>query len=344
MNNWLALSLTVLLLLGNAYFVSAEFALTGSRASRLEPLAATNKRAQKVLAAIRNLNEMLAACQLGVTICSVALGALAEPAIARLLAIPLEAIGVGPAVVHTVSFIVALLLVTALHVIIGEMVPKNVAVTHPEKSALLLVPSLLVFDKIFRPVTASLNWISLHIVSWLGMKPRHEVVSAFTAEEVASIVEVSERAGVLQDPQGLISGSLEFSERSVGETMVPLSGVVSVPAHVTPEQIERHVAETGFSRFVVRDRNHVLGYVHVKDVIAVRPQQRRLPIPMSLVRHMETLRAEDEVEDALRIMQGTGTHMALVEKNPGELGGIIFLEDVIEELVGNVRDAMQRER
>ena len=342
MNNWLALGLTILLLIGNAYFVSAEFALTGSRASRLELLAATNKRAAKVLGAIRNLNEMLAACQLGVTICSVALGALAEPAIAHLLAVPLGALGIGPALTHTIAFIVALLLVTALHVILGEMVPKNVAVTHPEKSALWLVPSLIVFDKIFRPITGSLNWLSLHMVSWMGMKPRHEVVSAFTAEEVASIVEASERAGVLQDPQGLISQSLEFSEHKVEDTMVALADVVSLPISVTPEEVEREVAETGFSRFAVTDGERLAGYVHLKDVIGAKGERRAQAIPESKIRSMESVVVDDDVEDALRIMQKTGTHMAVARRSDGSTAGIIFLEDIIEELVGDVRDTMQR--
>lgn len=344
MNNALALLITVLLLAGNGYFVACEFALTASRASRLEPLAETSKRATKVLKATRNLNEMLAACQLGVTLCSVALGALAEPVIAGLLLIPFTALGLGYAVAHTVAFVVALLLVTALHVIFGEMVPKNLSVTHPERVGVLFVPSLLLFAKIFHPLTFCLNWLSIHIVRLFGMKPKDEVVSAFTAQEVASIVEASEAAGVLTDTQGLISGALEFSEHQVSDTMVKMSDVVTYDATATPEDIERGVAEHGFSRFVIVNGENILGYVHVKDILGVEESARRSAIPYWRIRRIENVHGEEEVEDALRLMQRTGTHMARVVDGAGGTQGIIFLEDVIEDLVGDVRDTMQRRK
>ncbi|MDK6927388.1 MULTISPECIES: hemolysin family protein [Actinotignum] len=339
MSNTLALILTVLLLAGNAYFVACEFALTASRPSRLEPLAESNPRAAKTLAASRNLNEMLAACQLGVTLCSVALGALAEPALAALLLVPLAAVGAGAVLAHTIAFVLALLLVTALHVILGEMVPKNLAVTHPERLGMLFVPSLLVFDRVFRPITGSLNWLAVHIVSWMGMKPKDEVISAFTASEVAAIVHASQAAGVLQDTQGLITGALEFSEHQVGDTMLPLDKVVTCPRTATPAQVERLVADHGYSRFPLVSDGNIVGYIHVKDILDAA--QRELPISARLVRPVRSLDAGTSVEDALRTMQTSGTHMAIVEDN-GKVTGVIFLEDVIEDLVGDVRDSMQR--
>ena len=169
---------------------------------------------------------MLAAAQLGVTVCSVALGVLAEPAVAHLLEGPLHAIGLSAAAVHAVAFTIALLLVVGLHVVLVEMVPKNISVTYPEKAALVLVPTLLMFEKVFYPIIAVLNWTSLFILRLMGIEPKDEVASAFTAEEVASIIEASEAAGVLHDDHGLISGALEFSEHDVRDVMVPVTEVL----------------------------------------------------------------------------------------------------------------------
>lgn len=343
MSPTIALSLTVLLLVLNAFFVAAEFALTGSRRSRIEPLVAHDKRAEKVLWSIEHLSRMLAAAQLGVTVCSVALGVLAEPAVAHLLEGPLHAIGLSAAAVHAVAFTIALLLVVGLHVVLGEMVPKNISVTYPEKAALVLVPTLLVFEKVFYPIIAVLNWTSLFILRLMGIEPKDEVASAFTAEEVASIIEASEAAGVLHDDHGLISGALEFSEHDVRDVMVPVTEVAGVKAGATPADVEAAVASTGFSRFLVRDSaDHVMGYLHMKDLLGASKEQRVQPIPSWKVRTLVQVKPDEEVETALKVMRGSGTHLAGVVEH-GEIIGIAFLEDILEELVGEVRDRMQRD-
>ena len=338
-----ALLATILLLALNAFFVAAEFALTGSRRSRIEPLTDTSKAARKVLWSIEHLSRMLAAAQLGVTLCSVGLGVLAEPAIAKLIEVPLEATGLSPTAIHGIAFILALILVVGLHVVLGEMVPKNISVTFPEKAALRLVPPLLVFEKIFYPVVALLNYCSLLVLRIFGIEPKDEVTSAFTADEVASIVEASEAAGVLHDDQGLISGALEFSEHDAKDVMVPVAEVAGVGADVTPAQIEHAVASTGYSRFLVRDKTEkVRGYVHLKDVISIPEARRNDPIPAWRIRSLVRIALDDEVETALKAMRSSGTHLAGVVDH-GELVGIVFLEDILEELVGEVRDLMQRD-
>ena len=152
-----ALLATVLLLALNAFFVAAEFALTGSRRSRIEPLIESSKAARKVLWSIEHLSRMLAAAQLGVTLCSVGLGVLAEPAIAKLLEVPLHAIGLSAALTHGIAFIIALVFVVGLHVVLGEMVPKNISVTFPEKAALRLIPPLLMFLFFNRQIVAGMT-------------------------------------------------------------------------------------------------------------------------------------------------------------------------------------------
>ncbi|QRV02498.1 HlyC/CorC family transporter [Arcanobacterium phocisimile] len=343
MNLGPSLLITFGLLAANAYFVGAEFAIMGSRRSRIEPLAENGKKsARTVLYALEHVTLMLATCQLGVTIASVALGAVAEPAIAHAIDGPIENLGVPESMVHPIAIVIALLLVVYAHVVIGEMVPKNLAVTNPERTALILGPPLVFISKLFYPVVASMNWVANHVIRLFGYEPKSEVASAFTADEVASIVEVSRAAGVLDADVGLISSAIEFSEQTAVELMVSEEDLETVPDSLTPEELEDRVAHTGYSRFPVVASNGVLiGYVHVKDILDIAPENRFDPIPGWKIRRLVTVDPDDEIETAMRVMQQAGAHMAEVNLKDGSQG-VIFLEDVLEELIGEVRDAMQR--
>lgn len=353
MNSGIALGLSVVLLILNAYFVGAEFAIMSARRSRIEPLAEgrsqTARRAKTVLWGMEHVTLLLAACQLGVTVCSTGLGAVAEPALAHLIAPPLARIGVPAAGAHTIAFFGALLIVVFLHVVLGEMVPKNISVTTPERAALWLTPTLVRFTKLSHLVIHGLNALANGVVRLTGHEPKDEVTSAFTADEVASIIERSEAEGVLQDDLGLLSGVIEFSERSAGEVMVPLSELVSLGAQVTPAEVERLVGKTGFSRFPVMDGAGIpVGYLHLKDVLYASAAQRHDHVPSWRVRDLPTIAADEEVEDALAVMQETGTHLVCVTADGAGPDaehaplGVVFLEDVLEELVGEVRDSIQR--
>lgn len=343
MNLGPAIAITLGLLVVNAYFVAAEFAVMGARRSRIEPLADSGSKAAKtVLFALEHVTLMLATCQLGVTLCSVALGAISEPAIAHTIDGPLESWGVPHAFVHPIAIVIALFVVVFLHVVIGEMVPKNLAVTTPERAAIFLAPPLVFISKIFHPVVASMNWIANHAIRLFGFEPKSEVSSAFTADEVASIVKASKAAGVLDADVGLISSAIEFSDYSAGDLMVAEQDLQTVPSTVTPEELEIKVAQTGYSRFPVAATNGVLiGYVHVKDVLDIPEDRRQENIPAVKIRRLIGVNAEEEIESSMRTMQREGVHMAAVSFH-GEVRGVIFLEDVLEELVGEVRDAMQR--
>ncbi|WP_182354445.1 CNNM domain-containing protein [Flaviflexus huanghaiensis] len=340
-----ALTIGAILLALNAFFVGAEFAIMSARRSRIEPLAdAGSKPAQTVLWALENVTLMLAACQLGITLCSTSLGAVAEPAIAQLLMGPFTAVGLPSAASHAVAFAVALIVVVYLHVVVGEMVPKNLAVTAPEKAALILAPPLVIIARIFKPIVVGLNKLANQFVRLAGFEPKDEVASGFTADEVASIVETSQRAGVLEDEIGLIAGALEFSDLTVAEVMVPRDDVATVGPDVTPAELEERVAKTGFSRFVVADETgHFIGYLHLKDVIGSVGAARHRPLPAFKIRTMSSMPGDDEVESALAIMKRDGIHLVEVRNSDGASVGVLFLEDVLEELVGEVRDSMQRD-
>ncbi|GAA3399796.1 MULTISPECIES: hemolysin family protein [Pseudarthrobacter] len=343
MSDWAGIFWLAVLLLGNAFFVAAEFAVMSARRSQIEPLAeAGSKRAQTTLRAMENVSLMLACAQLGITVCSLLILLVAEPAIHHLLAVPLETLGLPKEVADVAAFAVALMLVTFLHVTFGEMVPKNISVSVADKAALLLAPPLMFVARLVHPVISVLNWSANHILKLLRIEPKDEVNSSFTLEEVQSIVQESTRHGLVDDDAGLITGALEFSEYTAADIMVPLEKLVMLRAATTPVEFEKAVSRTGFSRFPMLDEDDMLyGYLHVKDVLSIPEQAYERPIAESRIRSLANLALDDEIEKAMSVMQRTGSHLARVIGPDGNTKGVLFLEDVIEQLVGEIRDATQ---
>lgn len=345
MNDYAALLIGVLLLFANAFFVGAEFAVISARRSQIEPRAAAGSRAAKTtLWAMEHVSLMLACAQLGITISSIGLGSVGEPAVAHLLEGPFARAGVPEALVHPIAFAIALAIVVYLHVVIGEMVPKNLAIAGPERSALVLAPALVLVARVVSPVIRLLNAVANGVLRLCRIEPKDEVSSAFTAEEVHSIVTESRREGLLADQHELLIGALEFSDRLARDVMVPVDKLVTVAGGSTPTDVERLVTRTGYSRFPVTDvTGELAGYLHLKDVLYADDERHEEPVPDRRIRSLVTVPAADEVEEALASMQRSGAHLARVVDPQGVTLGVVFLEDVLEELVGEVRDAMQRE-
>ena len=333
----------VVLLIGNAFFVGSEFAVMSARRSQIEPLAeAGSKRAKTTLWAMEHVSLMLACAQLGITVCSLLILSVAEPAIHHLLAAPLEALGLPVEIADGAGFLVALLIVTFLHVTFGEMVPKNISVSVADRAALLLAPPLVLISKVVRPVIFSLNWLANHALRAMGITPKDEVASAFTLEEMQSIVEESTKHGLVADDSGVISGALEFSGQSAGTVMVPLDELVTLSTDTTPAEFEKAVGRTGFSRFVLIDElGNLTGYMHLKDIVAIGADAYDRPLTENKVRTLANLRLDTGIEDALATMQRTGSHLARVLGPDHQTRGVLFLEDIIEQLVGEIRDATQ---
>jgi len=337
--------LAVLFLLGNAFFVGSEFAVMASRRSQLEPLALQgSKRAKASLEALENVSSLLACAQLGITVCSVLLGAVAEGALHHVIAKPLSHIGIHGDASEAIALILALLVVAYFHVTLGEMVPKNLAIAGPERAALLLAPPLLWITRGLRPLIRLVEAISKFVVRRIGVEPKDEVASTFSVEEVEAIVEESHREGLLaQEQQERMQGALHFSDKWAADVAVPVDDLVTLPIGATPEDVERLVAKHGFSRFPVTDREGVIaGYLHLKDVLYARDEAYVEPVPPKRIRRLATVRPADEVEDVLVTMQRSGSHLARVVDAAGDVIGVIFLEDVLEELVGEVSDSTQR--
>src|SRR5664279_1177282 len=340
-----ALWLSALLLLGNAFFVGAEFAVMTARRSRLEPLArAGGKRAKVALQALEQVAALLATAQLGITLCSVGLGAVAEQALHEMISPLFAGRGLSEPLSTGIALLLALLIVAYLHVVIGEMVPKNLAIADPQRAALLLAPALLYISHVLRPLVALMEGLAKAMVRALGIEPKDELTSAFTADEVQIIVAESHREGLIEsDRRGLASRALQFSDRVAGDVAVPLGALVTLSFGATPDDVERLVAKCGFSRFVIIDATgQAAGYLHLKDILYADEAQRRAPVPLKRVRSLATVHADDEVEDVLATMQLTGAHLARVVDSQGAVSGVVFLEDVLEELVGEVSDPRAR--
>lgn len=340
-----ALALAIVLLAGNAFFVGAEFALISARRTQIEPRAATgSRRARLTLRAMERVSLMMAGAQLGITVCSLGLGALGEPAVARLLERPLEAWGVPDAVLHPLAFTIALTLVVCLHMVIGEMVPKNIALAGPETSAVVLGPILYGIVVIFRPLIWLLNQLANLVLRVVRVQPKDEITSAFTREEVAGLIAQSRREGLLDEHEHtLLTGALDFVDRPVGDVTIPPKDLVTVPGHSTPAELEHKCATTGYSRFpVLAENGDLTGYVHTKDILGLSPDDWDEPLEPTIIRPLATVTTEQSLRDVLPIMQNQGAHLTrVVDPSTGELRGLATLEDILEELVGEVRDATQ---
>ncbi|KAM9861714.1 hemolysin family protein [Leucobacter sp. BZR 635] len=337
---WLFVLLAV-----NAFFVGAEFAVISARRSQIEPRAAAGSRAAKTtLWAMEHATLMLATSQLGITVCSLLILNVSEPSIKHLLEVPLAWTGLSPAAVTGVAFGVALALVTFLHVVFGEMIPKNMAFSVPDRAALILAPPLVFVSKVVGPLIRVLNWIANGILRLFRVQPKDEATSAFTLDEVAGIVEQSTLEGTLVDTTGTVTAAFEFTEKIVADVALPFADLVVLPAGATPRDVQLAVAKHGFSRFVLASGSGVPDrYVHLKDVLGLSSAEHRdAPIPADRLRTLADVSAGAELEDALTQLRASGRHLARVTDDRGSATGILFLEDIVEELIGEVEDATRR--
>ncbi len=247
MSDWWGIGWLAILLFVNAFFVAAEFSIISARRSQIEPRADRGSRAAKTaLWAMEHATLMLATTQLGITVCSLLILNVSEPAIHDLISQPLDLLHWTESVVGTVSFIVALLLVSFLHVILGEMVPKNVSFSAPDRAVLILAPPLVLIATVFRPVIVALNATASGVVRLFGIKPKSEANSVYTIDEVENIVAQSTREGVLSDSSGTLSAAFEFSTKRVGDVAVGIAKLVTLPEDATPGRRRAGGRATGF--------------------------------------------------------------------------------------------------
>ena len=346
MNNALGVVLAILLIGANAFFVGAEFSLISARRDRLEALAEQGKaRAVTVIRAGEQLPSMLAGAQLGVTVASLLLGRIGEPAVADLLRTAFGFTDVHPALLHTLSLVIALAVVVTLHVLLGEMVPKNIALAGPERTAMLLVPPYLVYVRAARPFIVFYNKCANAILRVMGVEPRDELDITVSPVELSEMIAESVSEGLL-DPEEhtRLTRALQIGSRVVGDVAVPLADVRAVQVASAGSgpmvgAVEGALAQTGYSRFpVTAVDGKFVGYLHIKDVLTLSDDPQTV-IDLALVRPLPRVPTSLPLADALSRMRRSNSHLALVTGEDGAVVAMVAMEDLVEDLVGSMRDA-----
>lgn len=337
----------VILVLANGFFVASEFALVGVRRSRIATLAeGGNRRALRLLRLIDNLNAYISATQLGITLSSLGLGWLGEPAVAHLLEHVPYLDRLPLALMETLAFGIAFTIITFLHIVIGELAPKTLALERAERVALAIAWPMELFYKTFRLPIRLLDWAGTRTVRLFGLHPSADHASIYTSEELRQLVDISTRSGHLEaDEQTMINRVFDFADAEVREAMVPRTAVVALPITTTLEEAEKAFCETGYSRLpVFRERlDDIVGVLVMKDIMQCL---RKGPEGFNLEKLLHPpmfVPATAGLGSVLAQMQAARTHLAFVIDEHGGIEGILTLEDLLEEIVGEINDEYDEE-
>ncbi len=348
MTEWLLVGLGVLLTIGTALFVAGEFSLVSVDRPAVErAVEAGDRRAEGVLAAVRTLSTQLSAAQVGITLTTLVVGFLVEPSVAALLEVPLGRAGVSADAVPAVSVAVGLVLATLFSMLVGELLPQNLGISAPLRTAKVVVGPLRVFTLVAGPLISVLNGSANRLLRAVGVEPQEELSSARTPEELAALVRRSAEVGTLDETTAeIITRSLDFPARTAADVMTPRVRMQVARRGDSASEVVAIARRTGFSRFPVVDEgmDDVVGVVHLKTAIAV-PRDRRDQVPVEAlmadaVRVPETVR----LDPLLAALRQQGLQMAVVVDEYGGTAGVVTLEDVVEEIVGEVSDEHDRAR
>ena len=347
MNEWLLLSVGLILTVGTGFFVASEFALVNLDRSELEARQGRGeKRLAPVISALKHTSTHLSSAQLGITLTTLLAGYTLEPAFSTWLSIPLGAV-LPEAAVTIIASILAITFATLLSMIIGELVPKNFALALPKATAKFVVPFQVIFTAVFRPAVTLLNNTANGILRSIGIEPKEELSGARTAEELTSLVRRSASQGSLDnDTATLLARTLAFADHTAQDVMTPRPRVDSIDRTDSAQDVIELTRRTGFSRFPVIDDSidDVVGFVHVKQAVAV-PHKKRADVPVSALQTEALLVPETMRLDALLAeLRGRGYQMAVVVDEYGGTAGVATLEDLVEELVGEVSDEHDRSK
>ncbi|MEW2302923.1 hemolysin family protein [Streptomyces sp. NPDC006655] len=337
----LLLAAAFLLILANGFFVAAEFGLVTVERPEAEKAAVDgDRRARTVVESLKELSFQLSGTQLGITITSLVVGMLAEPALAALLRGPFTAIGLPAGAVSGIAVVVGMLLASAIQMVIGELVPKNWAVSKPLQVARFVAGPQARFSRLFRPVIAALNTVANRLVRALGVEPAEELASARTPGELVSLARHSAQAGALeQDTADLFVRTLSLGELTAQHVMTPRVKVSALQDSATAEDVVNLTRATGLSRFpVYREKiDEIVGMAHLKDALAV-PVHERLHTPVGRIARQALLVPETLPVQPLLARLRSEQPIAVVVDEYGGTAGVVTLEDIVEELVGEVRD------
>lgn len=340
------LGVGLLLTIGTGLFVASEFALVNLDRADLEVRASRGeKRLAAPISALKRTSTHLSSAQLGITLTTLLTGFTLEPAFSTLLAPALSGLGLSTGGVRALASVIAVIIATLLSMIIGELVPKNFALALPRATAKLVIPFQIAFTAVFRPAVALLNNTANGILRLIGIEPKEELSGARSAEELASLVRRSAQEGSLdRDTATLLARTLAFSDLTAQDVMTPRPRVASVDRTDSALDVIDLARRTGFSRFPVVDDgiDDVVGIVHVKQAVAV-PREKRADVPVSALQS-DALRVPEtmRLDSLLGELRGRGYQMATVVDEYGGTAGVATLEDLVEELVGEVSDEHDR--
>lgn len=340
MNVTWVLLISLLLLVLNGFFVAAEFALVAAKRYRLEQAAATGSRAARAaLAGSRELSMMLAGAQLGITVCTLGLGALAKPQVADLLGPLLDAAGLPDQAAYVVAFVLAIAVVGFLHVVVGEMAPKSWAISHPEDSALLLALPFRAFARITRPALVALNGLANACLRAAKVTPQNELAQVHGTQELRLLLDSSREHGTLPAAQHeLLTALLQIQQTTVAQVMIGLGDLVTVAHDASGAEIERISRDSGRSRLLVTDHvGHIAGIVHVRDAVRATAAGTESSAA-ALMTEPLTVPHGQPVARAVRAMREARAQLALVIDDSTTLLGVVALEDLLEEIIGEFDD------
>lgn len=341
--------LTILFVLMNAFFVAAEFAIVKVRSSIVEVSVRSGKYLAKISKSIiNNLDVYLSATQLGITISSLGLGWIGEGVVATIILDIINLIGLSlsPELAHKISLPIAFTTITFLHIIFGELAPKNLAIQYPEKVTYIVAIPLIIFNWLLKPIIWSLNGLANLFIRMVGLQVVSEAEgSAHSPEEFRVILqESSDRGAIDEEEQKMIENVFDFSETPVKQIMVPRTRIVAIEVSTPIEKVLDKFLDEGYSRIPVynKDLDNIIGIIYAKDIISVF-KHRNVIILHDIIRKPLFVNENDFINNVLKQMQTNKVHLAIVLDEFGGTAGIVSLEDILEELVGEIQDEYDEE-
>lgn len=339
----LHVGLIILLVLLNGFFVSVEYAMVKVRSGRIDSLIEEgSKRAVAAGNIVHNLDGYLSACQLGITLASLALGWLGEPAVATIVGPIVTSLGFGETSVYVISLIIAFMFITVLHIVLGELAPKTIAVNKAEAVLLLTAGAMNVFFRIMYPIIWIVKGLASGLLRVFRLAPASELATAHTEEEIRIIMQESNKSGLIDNTEmTLVDNIFEFADTMAREIMIPRTEMICLNNHLTVEENMEVAFEGMRTRYPVcdGDKDHILGFIHIKDLI-----RDNAPKYSELIRPILTVPESIQISALLKVMQRAKTQIAILIDEYGGTSGMVTLEDIMEEIVGEIQDEFDEER
>ena len=341
------LILVVFLVFMNGFFVAAEFSCVKIRPSRLETLIQEgNKQARYAKALTDHLDASLSVTQLGITLASLGLGWVGEPFVAKLILPVTTMLGIDEALAHTLALVLGFAIITALHIVMGELVPKTMAIQSVEKIVLTVALPMLLFERLFHPFVWVLNHVANFTAARLGFQPSSEAEEAHTEEEIRLLMEESYKQGLIDDTEAdFVDNVFDFAELSVREIMVPRTDMICLYLEDGMEENLQTIFDEQLTRYPIcrEDKDHIIGFLHVKDLLSSFYQEKKVNL-RKLARKALVVPETMDVSVLLKTMQKSRSQLAIVVDEYGGTAGMVTIEDIVEEIVGDIQDEFDEER